>query len=110
LSNYQTSVDIANRALQHVGGKRIVTLADDSVNASAVSFCYDKLREAELRRNVWVFSIRKAALRPVDTNTQAPRPGRLGYRHHLRRGRGRELRRPLVGEPERRQPRQSAGQ
>jgi hypothetical protein len=69
LSRYQTSIDIANRALQHVGGKRIATFADDSVNASAVSFCYDKLREAELRRNVWVFAIRKAALRPVDTTT-----------------------------------------
>lgn len=74
MANYQTSVDIANRAIQHVGGKRIVTLADDSVNASAVSFCYDKLREAELRRNVWVFSIRKAALRPVDTNTKLLAP------------------------------------
>lgn len=69
MATYQTSVDIANRALQHVGGRRIVALTDDSVNASAVSFCYDKLREAELRRNVWVFSIRKAAVRPVDTTT-----------------------------------------
>lgn len=74
MANYQTSVDIANRALQHVGGKRVVTLADDSVNASAVLFCYDKLREAELRRNVWVFSVRKAALRPVDTNTKLLAP------------------------------------
>lgn len=69
MSNYQTSIDIANRALQHCGAPRITTFADDSRSASAVSFCYDKLREAELRRNVWVFAIRKAAVRPLDTTT-----------------------------------------
>lgn len=69
MANYQTQADIGNRALQHCGGKRIIAFTDDSVNASAVSFCYDKLREAELRRNVWVFSIRKAAMRPLDTTT-----------------------------------------
>lgn len=74
MANYQTSIDIANRALQHVGGKRISAFTDDSVNASATAFCYDKLREAELRRNVWVFSIRKAALRPLDTNTMKLHP------------------------------------
>lgn len=69
MANFQTSVDVANRAIQHCGGKRIAAMTDDSVNASAVAFCYDKLREAELRRNVWVFSIRKAAIRAVDTTT-----------------------------------------
>lgn len=74
MSSYQTSIDIANRALQHSGAPRIVTFADDTRSASAVSFCYNKLREAELRRNVWVFSIRKAALRPVDTTTKVLAP------------------------------------
>jgi hypothetical protein len=67
LSNFQTSIDIANRALQHCGARRIVAFTDDSTEAAAVSFCYDKLREAEMRRNVWRFSIRKVALRPIDT-------------------------------------------
>lgn len=69
MSNFQTSVDIANRALQHCGAKRITALTDNSKNAAAVAFCYDKLREAELRRNVWTFAVRKAVVRPVDTNT-----------------------------------------
>jgi hypothetical protein len=69
LANYQNSVDIANRALQHCGAGRIAAFTDDSKAAADVAFCYDKLREAELRRNVWVFSIRKAAVRPVDTTT-----------------------------------------
>lgn len=74
MANYQTSIDIANRALQHVGGKRIAAFTDDSKNASSVAFCYDKLREAELRRNVWVFSIRKAAIRPLGTDTRLLAP------------------------------------
>jgi hypothetical protein len=75
VSSFQTSIDIANRALQHCGvGKRITAFTDDSKAASAVSFCYDKLREAELRRNNWIFSIRKAALRPVSTTTKLLSP------------------------------------
>jgi hypothetical protein len=81
--------------------KRITAFTDDSKAASAVSFCYDKLREAELRRNVWVFSIRKAALRPVDTTTKLLAPAAWA-RHHLRARRGRELPGPALGEPCRR--------
>jgi hypothetical protein len=67
---FLTSVDIANRALQHVGAKRITSLSDDSKNAAAVSFVYPKLRRAELRRNVWRFAIRKAALRPIGPDSK----------------------------------------
>lgn len=67
MTDYTTPVDIANRALQHLGAKRIVTLADASKNAAAINACYDKLRMAELRRNIWRFSTRRAALRPLDT-------------------------------------------
>lgn len=74
MANFQTSVDIGNRALQHVGVPRILTLLDDTKAASAISFCYDKLREAELRRNVWVFAVRKAPLRPIDLTTQQLAP------------------------------------
>jgi hypothetical protein len=66
---YQTPEDICNRALQHCGARRIATLADNSKNANAVAFVYDKLRRAELRRNNWVFSIRRTALRPLQANT-----------------------------------------
>lgn len=67
-----TPVDVANRACQHCGVARISTTLgfnEDSVQASEIGACYDQLRRAELRRNVWQFAIRKAALRPVDTDT-----------------------------------------
>jgi len=64
---FVTNVDIANRALQHCGADRIVAFTDLSKNASAVAFVYDKVRTAELRRNVWRFATRKVVLRAVQT-------------------------------------------
>lgn len=69
--DFVSPIDIANRALQHIGARRITTFQDDSVNASEVSFCYDKLRRAELRRAVWEFSTRKTILRPMDTTSMS---------------------------------------
>jgi hypothetical protein len=72
-SDFKVPVDIANRALQRVGALRIT--APDTLlnpitrNSSEVAFCYDKLRRAELRRNIWTFAIRKAVLRPIDPTT-----------------------------------------
>lgn len=63
------ATDIANRALQRVGAERIAAGAlatEDSKNASEIRACYDILRRAELRRNIWRFSIRKAALRALN--------------------------------------------
>lgn len=60
---FNEPLDIANRALQRVGQTKIASFSEDSKAADEVSFCYDKLRMAEMRRNVWVFSIRKIALR-----------------------------------------------
>ncbi len=74
MQTYQTNVDIANRACQHVGVTRIVSFSDNSKQASEMSFCYDKLRRAELRRNVWAFATRKVALRAVDTGTMLLSP------------------------------------
>jgi hypothetical protein len=67
---FTSAVKVANRALQKVGASRITSLdttVDTSKEADEVSACYDALREAELRRNVWRFSIRRAILRPVGT-------------------------------------------
>lgn len=61
---FVSPIDIMNRALQRVGQTRIATLTDDSKACDEVTFCYDKLRVAEMRRNVWTFSIRTVALRP----------------------------------------------
>ncbi|CAB4132181.1 ChiC_BD domain containing protein [uncultured Caudovirales phage] len=74
VGDYQAPVDIANRGLQHVGARRIVTFQDNTKNAAEVSFCYDKLRKAELQRNIWTFSKRLAALRAVDTTVMKLNP------------------------------------
>lgn len=63
------SLDIANRALQHCGGTPIASIDEDNKNNQEVSNAYDKVRRAELRRNVWRFAIRKAVLRAIDANT-----------------------------------------
>lgn len=69
MAEYLTPVDIGNRALDHCGVPPIVAFTDDSKGADRVKSVYDKLRIAELRRNIWRFSIRKAAIRAVDTTT-----------------------------------------
>src|SRR5229473_401426 len=66
---YQTAVDIANRALQHCRMKRIVAFTDSVANAKETGFVYDKLREAELRCNLWRFATKRAILRPISTST-----------------------------------------
>lgn len=69
MTAFRTPVDIANRALQHCGADRISGFTDDSKRADEVWFCYDMLREAELRRNTWTFATRRTTLRPIDTTT-----------------------------------------
>ncbi len=71
---FASPIDIANRALQQCGVSRIADFTEDSLQASETSFCYDKLRRAELRRNVWRFAIRNAALRPIDATTMLLAP------------------------------------
>jgi hypothetical protein len=71
-------VDIANRALQHCGVTNLIDatlgFSEVSTNAAQTSFCYDKLRRAELRRNMWVFATKRAVLRAIDTNTRLVTP------------------------------------
>ena len=72
-----TAVDIANRACQHCGTARISTtlgFLEDSLQAGEIGACYDQIRRAELRRNVWQFAIRKACLRPINTTTMLLKP------------------------------------
>ena len=63
--------DIGNRALQHLGVRRMASFQDGSKNAAAVAFVYDKVRRAELRRNCWTFSTRRTALRAIEANMTA---------------------------------------
>ena len=62
-----SNVEIANRALQRLGAKRITSLTDDSVNARAVNSCFDVLRQAELRKHPWSFSIKRVQLAASST-------------------------------------------
>lgn len=63
------SLDIANRVMQHCGTRQIASPTEDSKRNQEVTFAYDKLRKAELRRNNWRFAIKNVLLRAVDTNT-----------------------------------------
>lgn len=47
---------------------------EQSVNASETSFVYDKVRQAELQENYWVFATKRACLRAVDTTTMLVSP------------------------------------
>lgn len=75
MAEYRVPVDIANRACDHCGVPRIVAFTDDVKAAAATNSIYDQLRTAELRRNVWVFAVRKVALRVIDVNTMFLVPG-----------------------------------
>ncbi len=61
-------VEIANRALQKLGAKRISAFTDGSANARAVQTCYDALRLAELRKHRWSFAIKRFSLAAAATN------------------------------------------
>lgn len=74
MPEFLSPVDIANRALQRVGSDFITSFADNSERASAVSFNYGKLRQAELERNTWTFSTRRAAIRALDVNSAILQP------------------------------------
>lgn len=68
-----TQTDIARRVCQKVGAELIAPgalLTEDSKPANEIRACYDVIRRAELRRNVWRFSIRTVALRPIDTGSK----------------------------------------
>jgi hypothetical protein len=74
---FLTPVDIGNRAAQHCGAEMMdATLGFSEVSKTArqISFVYDKVRRAELRRNTWRFATRRQILRPIDTNTMQLAP------------------------------------
>lgn len=63
-----TATQIANRVCQKVGAELIAAgalLTEDSKQAQQIATCYDFIRRAELRRNVWRFGIRTTAIRPL---------------------------------------------
>jgi hypothetical protein len=66
---FVTIEDVANRALQYCGAKRIGAITEISKNAKEITACYTGLRQAELRRHDWVFAIKRSSLRPVDVTS-----------------------------------------
>jgi len=68
------SLDIANRACFQCGVDNIGSITEDSWRNTVLSDAYDKLRRPELRRNVWRFAVRKAAIRAIDTTTMLLQP------------------------------------
>lgn len=71
-----SKAEIANRALQKLGAKRIVSLTEDSRNARAVNAAFETLKEAELREHPWNFSIQRVQLA---AETTAPVFGKARY-------------------------------
>ncbi len=74
MAAFALPIDIINRALQLARQPRISSLREHSEGALETVFTYEKVREAELRANLWRFATKRAVLRPigVDTVTWAP--------------------------------------
>src|ERR1700677_2080839 len=66
------SLDIANRTCQHCGVVPIQSVTEISKQNIEISAVYDKVRRAELRRNVWRFATRKVMLYSVNTAITSP--------------------------------------
>ncbi len=67
MPGYRTEVEIASRALQLCRMNGIERFDNSNRNAVETGAAYDKLRLALLSEDIWLFSTRRAALRPVDT-------------------------------------------
>jgi hypothetical protein len=76
LSEFRTSIDIANRACQHLGQTRIGAAGFNEASRPAreIGAVFDVLRRAELERNPWRFAIRLTVLRAIDTDTMLLAP------------------------------------
>lgn len=68
-----TQIQIANRALQRIGARRVASLSEASREAQAVNACFDQIVEQELNTNFWTFAIRRVQL---TANATAPDFGR----------------------------------
>lgn len=74
-----SEVGIANRALQKMGAKSIVSLTEDSKPGREMNSAYAPLRDAELQAYPWIFSKHRVQLSP-DTTTPA---FGFGYQYQL---------------------------
>ena len=68
------SLDIANRACDHVGVPHILSPTEVSKRNTLISNCYDKIRRSELQTNSWRFAIKKTAIRAISLTTMIMAP------------------------------------
>lgn len=54
--------EICNRALQKLGAKRITSIDENSNSAKACLACYEVLRDSEIMKHRWGFSISRAEI------------------------------------------------
>lgn len=57
-----SNVQIANRALQKLGAKRISSLSQDHPNARSMNAAFATVRDMELRRYDWSFAIKRESI------------------------------------------------
>lgn len=62
-----SNVEIANRALQILGAKTIVSLTEDSRNARAINLAFEPVKLSELRKHHWSFAVKRASLAASST-------------------------------------------
>lgn len=65
-----SDVEICNRALHKLGADTIIALTDDNNRARVMNVAYQPVRDAELFRRRWKFSIKRASL-PALSSTPA---------------------------------------
>jgi len=70
-----SKTEIANRALQRLGAKRITSLNDDSRNARAVNAAFEPCKLAELRKHTWSCASKRVQLAASST------PPAFGYQN-----------------------------
>lgn len=58
----RSDVSICNRALDKLGADSITSLTDDNDRARRMNRAYEPVRQAELRRRRWKFSIKRTSL------------------------------------------------
>jgi hypothetical protein len=66
---YHTPVDVANRALQHLGKPQIGDFTDQSEEANETRVAYDNIRLDEMSSNLWRFATRRVILRAVSIDS-----------------------------------------
>lgn len=69
--SFTTQVDIANRALQHLGVPRISAITNSSKQAREARFAVNKVRQTVLRSSVWTSATRRCVMRPIISTTKS---------------------------------------